>query len=63
MLSGNPSLFTRIAIGKGVAQFVESGDGPRFLWLRVMVGEPTKFKRNMNPAECRIRFKTQFAST
>jgi len=45
---------------KDAAEFVKSGDGPRFLWLRVMVGEPTKFKRNMNPAECRIRFKTAF---
>jgi len=60
MLFGNPSLFTRIAIGKGVARFVKSGDGPRFLWLRVMVGEPTKFKRNMNPAECRVMFRAAY---
>lgn len=47
---------------KDAAAFVKSGDGPRFLWLRVMAGEPTKFKRNMNPAECRVRFKTAFQS-
>ena len=45
---------------KGAADFVKSGTGPRFLWLRVMAGDPTKFKRNMNPMECRVRFKTAF---
>lgn len=45
---------------KDAAEFVKSGNGPRFLWLRVMPGEPTAFKRNMNPAECRVRFKTHF---
>lgn len=44
------------------AEFVTSGVGPRFLWLRVMAGEPTKFKRNLNPAECRMRFKTAFGA-
>lgn len=45
---------------KEAAEFVKSGEGPRFLWLRVLPGEPTKFKRNMNPAECRVRFRTHF---
>ncbi len=45
---------------KDAADFVKSGTGPRFLWLRVKAGEPTRFKRNMNPAECRVRFKTAF---
>jgi thiamine pyrophosphate-dependent acetolactate synthase large subunit-like protein len=45
---------------KDAAEFVAAGDGPRFLWLRVMAGEPTKFKRNLNPMECRVRFKNAF---
>jgi hypothetical protein len=47
---------------KDAADFVKIGEGPRFLWLRVLPGEPTKFKRNMNPAECRVRFRAHFAS-
>ena len=40
--------------------FIRQAPGPRFIWARVMVGDPTAFKRNMNPMECRIRFKTAF---
>lgn len=40
--------------------FVRAGVGPRFLWLRVLQGEPTSFKRNMNPMECRVRFRTAY---
>lgn len=42
------------------ARFVTSASGPRFLWLRVLPGEPTNFKRNMNPMECRVRFRTAY---
>ncbi|MDA0997728.1 MAG: thiamine pyrophosphate-dependent enzyme [Proteobacteria bacterium] len=45
---------------KDAAKFVKAGDGPRFLWLRVLAGEPTKFKRNMNPQECRVRFRSAY---
>ena len=45
---------------KDAAAFVKSGFGPRFLWLRVLVGEPTLFKRNMNPLECRMRFRMAY---
>lgn len=45
---------------KDAAAFVKNGTGPRFLWLRVMAGEPTKFKRNMNPMECRARFRAAY---
>ena len=44
----------------GAADFVKSGDGPRFLWVRVKAGDPTVYKRNLNPAECRVRFRTAF---
>ncbi len=42
------------------ADFVTSGQGPRFLWLRVKSGDPTGYKRNMNPAECRVRFRDAY---
>jgi len=45
---------------KDAAAFVKSGTGPRFLWLRVLLGEPTSFKRNMNPLECRMRFRMAY---
>ena len=45
---------------KEAKAFVEGGEGPRFLWLRVKPGEPTKFKRNLNPAECRVRFRDHY---
>ncbi len=45
---------------KDAAKFVAEGVGPRFLWLRILAGEPTKFKRNMNPAECRVRFRSAY---
>lgn len=40
--------------------FVASGQGPRFLWLRVLPGDPTAYRRNMNPAECRVRFRDAY---
>ena len=42
------------------AKFVASGEGPRFLVLRVAVGDPTNYKRNFNGAECRVRFREAF---
>lgn len=42
------------------AKFVTSGEGPRFLWLRVLPGEQTNFKRNFNPAECRVAFRKAY---
>lgn len=42
------------------AKFVTSGLGPRFLWLRVLPGEPTVFRRNLNPAECRVKFRQAY---
>ena len=41
-------------------EFVRAGVGPRFLWLRVLPGDPTSFKRNMNPMECRVRFRNSY---
>lgn len=40
------------------AEFIKTAPGPRFLWCRVLPGDPTKFKRNINPTETRIRFRS-----
>tara|TARA_B110000046_G_scaffold49816_1_gene55497 strand:+ start:1174 stop:1746 length:573 start_codon:yes stop_codon:yes gene_type:complete len=40
--------------------FLNEATGPRFIHLRVKDGAPTVFKRNMDLAECRIRFRSAF---
>ncbi len=45
---------------KGAADFLKQAPGPRFLHLRVMDGPPTVYKRNMDLAECRIRFRSAY---
>ena len=44
---------------KGAA-FLNDAPGPRFLHLRVTNGPPTVYKRNMDMAECRIRFRDSY---
>jgi len=39
------------------AIFLAEAPGPRFIQVRVMDGPPADYKRNMDPAECRIRFR------
>jgi|TARA_B110000438_G_scaffold226108_1_gene220252 phosphonopyruvate decarboxylase len=41
-------------------KFLSSGISPRFLQVRVSDGPPTKFKRNLNPIHCRIRFREAY---
>lgn len=43
-------------------QFLTRAEGPRFLVVQVTDGPPTSFSRNMNPAECRVRFRKAFQS-
>ncbi len=50
---------TEAGLGEAAA-FVASGQGPRFLWLRVLPGDPTVYRRNMNPAECRVAFRRAY---
>lgn len=40
--------------------FIRAAKGPRFLWCRVKPGDPTAYKRNLNPAECRVRFRNAY---
>jgi thiamine pyrophosphate-dependent acetolactate synthase large subunit-like protein len=63
----------KIAIGSGIkmtrtigredeiadgARLLRAGNGTAFVLLRVKPTDPPAFKRNMDPASCRIRFKT-----
>ena len=41
-------------------QFLTSAPGPRFLVARVLPTAPTAFKRNMDLAECRVRFREAY---
>ncbi|NQV82753.1 MAG: thiamine pyrophosphate-binding protein [Rhodospirillales bacterium] len=42
------------------AEFLVEAPSPRFLLVRVTDGPPTVFKRNMNPAQCRTRFRNAY---
>jgi len=43
---------------ENAATFLDTMPGPRFIQVRVTDGPPTGYKRNLNMAECRIRFRT-----
>lgn len=45
---------------EAAAEFLSDAPAPRFLQVRVTDGPPTGFKRNMNPAQCRIRFRNAY---
>ena len=40
--------------------FLAEAPGPRFVQVRVMGGPPAAYKRNMDLAECRVRFRNAF---
>jgi len=44
------------------AKFLVQSPGPKFLVCRVMPTAPSTYKRNMNPLECRMRFRQAFLS-
>jgi len=39
------------------AKFLADAQGPRLLVVRVTDGKPTAYVRNMDPVECRLRFR------
>ncbi len=45
---------------EAAAKFFIDAPAPRFLQVRVTDGPPTDFKRNMNPAQCRTRFRNAY---
>jgi len=42
------------------AKFLTEAAAPRLLVVRVTDGPPTAFVRNMDPAECRLRFRQAY---
>ena len=72
-----PPDLERIAAGSGIkrtalvektadlaegARLLREGNGTAFVLLRVKPTEPPSFKRDLDPARCRVRFKTAFAA-
>jgi len=47
----------------GAATFIAEASGPKFLLARVLQTDPCAYKRNMDPAECRSRFKQAYAAS
>ena len=45
---------------EAAAKFFIDAPAPRFLQARVTDGPPLDFKRNMNPAQCRTRFRNAY---
>tara|TARA_B100000676_G_scaffold312502_1_gene387027 strand:- start:4269 stop:4862 length:594 start_codon:yes stop_codon:yes gene_type:complete len=44
------------------AAFIQNAPGPRFLLARVLPTLPAAFKRDMDMAACRVRFRDHFAT-
>lgn len=42
------------------AKFLTEAAAPRFLWVRVMQGPSTAYKRNWELAECRLKFRNAY---
>ena len=42
------------------AKFLINTPAPRFVWVRVMAGPPSLYKRDLHYDECRLRFKTAY---
>lgn len=42
--------------------FINDAPGPRFLVVRVLPTDPCAFKRNMDAAACRVRFRESYLS-
>jgi len=45
------------------AAFLNDAPGPRFVHVRVLDGAPTSYKRNMDLAECRLRFRDSYLAS
>ena len=47
----------------GAATFIAEAPGAKLLLARVLQTDPCAYKRNMDPAECRSRFKQAYAAS
>ena len=63
--AGLPSTMTAADLaGLGAAAtFLKNAPGPRFVCVRVAPGPPADYKRNWDPAECRLRFRRAWRET
>lgn len=61
-IASTMTISTEIELAKG-ATFLAEAPGPRFIQVRVSNGPPADYKRNMDPAECRIRFRNAVLSS
>ncbi|MEE2954833.1 MAG: thiamine pyrophosphate-dependent enzyme [Pseudomonadota bacterium] len=55
------TIVTSEDIPKG-AEFLTKTAGPRFIWARVKAGPACNYKRNLNLADCRRRFRKAYLS-
>jgi len=55
-IASTMTIVTEDDLARGAA-FLAEAPGPRFIQIRVVDGPPATYKRNLNPAECRIRFR------
>lgn len=60
--AGLPSTMTLSTAGQveAAAKFLTEAPAPRFLVIRVTDGPPAAFKRNLDPAACRLRFRNAY---
>lgn len=58
-LASTMTISTPDQIKEGAA-FLSTAPGPRFLLARVLPTAPSAYKRNFDPAECRVRFRSAF---
>ena len=42
--------------------FIDAAPGPRLLVARVLPTEPCDFRRDLDPAACRVRFRNYFST-
>jgi phosphonopyruvate decarboxylase len=60
--AGLPSVLTISRPGEiaAAAKFLAEAPAPRFLHARVKAGPPAAYRRNLDPAACRLRFRNAY---
>lgn len=60
--SGIPSVMTVVSPDdfKKARTFIAEAQAPRFLWVRVMPGPPTDYRRDWDLAACRLSFRNAY---
>lgn len=60
--SGIPSVMTVVSSADFAAarKFIAEAPAPRFLWVRILPGPPTDYRRNWNLVEGRLKFRNAY---